>query len=127
MNSGTGFIPIRDQDDGVTDDCGVSVDSHPEVVGAVAKKTRGRRLLTLRSLPFSFKAPVCQRLPLLRLRPVLVMLPKYATTGDSRPRVIRIKILYHLYGDTTKTYQATSSPYSGTCPWRDLYEIIPIR
>jgi len=34
VNSGIDCIPIRNQDDGVTDDCGVSVDSHPEVVGA---------------------------------------------------------------------------------------------
>ena len=52
VNSGIDCIPIRNQDDGVTDDRSVSVDSH--VVGADggtgtfgAKKTRGRRLLTL--------------------------------------------------------------------------------
>ena len=43
VNSGIDCIPRRNQDDSVTDDCGVSVDLHPEAVGADDMGTLAQR------------------------------------------------------------------------------------
>jgi len=76
VNSILDCIPIRNQDDGVTDDCGVSVDSHPEVVGADGMGTLAQR----KRVGMITNAAVIFRSSL-----------KHAAIGDSRPRPIRVR------------------------------------